>query len=171
MDITFNCEKCGQPLTIDEVSAGTIVKCPKCSESVLVPGVLAPEPEEPIPSTPHNLICCPDCKREVSKRAAACPNCGAPISGVIPTSDSSGTIRFNRRPAAFPPNLSQAASAKNEDVSVVNINTAYLLAIFLPFIGFFVGIYLMTKKETGHGIACMAVSIFAFFVWFAIFTK
>ena len=29
MDITFNCDKCGQPLTIDETGAGQLVDCPK----------------------------------------------------------------------------------------------------------------------------------------------
>jgi predicted RNA-binding Zn-ribbon protein involved in translation (DUF1610 family) len=27
-----------------------------------------------------NLIACPDCEREVSRRAASCPNCGCPIA-------------------------------------------------------------------------------------------
>ena len=30
------------------------------------------------------LTKCPDCGREVSERAPACPGCGAPIAGVVP---------------------------------------------------------------------------------------
>ena len=80
MDITFNCDQCGQSIVIDEAGAGTVVDCPKCSESVLVPGIMVPEAEQPTPSAPQNLRSCPDCGREVSKRAAACPHCGAPLS-------------------------------------------------------------------------------------------
>jgi hypothetical protein len=38
---------------------------------------------------------------------------------------------------------------------------AYLLAIFFPAIGFFVGLWLMiTKKSPIHGAACVGISIF-----------
>jgi Holliday junction DNA helicase RuvB len=37
MDITFNCENCGQNLVIDESGAGLQIQCPKCSLAVLVP--------------------------------------------------------------------------------------------------------------------------------------
>jgi predicted amidophosphoribosyltransferase len=35
------------------------------------------------------LLKCPDCERDVSDKAASCPNCGSPIStnqGAVPTS-------------------------------------------------------------------------------------
>lgn len=74
MDITFNCEHCGQSLTVDESGAGSVVNCPKCSESALVP-----ELKQPTQAAASNLRLCPDCMREVSKRATACPHCGAPL--------------------------------------------------------------------------------------------
>jgi len=37
MDITFNCDKCGQSIVIDEVGAGRQVECPNCKGSVTVP--------------------------------------------------------------------------------------------------------------------------------------
>ncbi len=37
MDITFNCDKCGQSLTIDEAGAGQLVDCPKCGIPLEVP--------------------------------------------------------------------------------------------------------------------------------------
>jgi len=37
MDITFSCDKCGQPLKIDAVGLGTVVQCPKCGKSLTVP--------------------------------------------------------------------------------------------------------------------------------------
>jgi hypothetical protein len=37
MDITFNCDKCGQHIAIDEAGTGIIVSCPKCNAPLLVP--------------------------------------------------------------------------------------------------------------------------------------
>jgi len=41
----------------------------------------------------------------------------------------------------------------------------YFLAVLLPFVGFFFGIYLMTKKESGHGLTCIGISIVASVIW------
>ena len=49
-----------------------------------------------------------------------------------------------------------------------NIGAAYILAIVVPFIGFFAGIYLLAKKEPGHGVACIAISVAAFFLYCAL---
>ena len=37
MDITFNCDKCGQSIVIGELGAGRQVECPKCGTSLSVP--------------------------------------------------------------------------------------------------------------------------------------
>ena len=37
MDISFNCERCGQHITIDESGAGVGVRCPTCGHSLVVP--------------------------------------------------------------------------------------------------------------------------------------
>ena len=37
MDISFNCEKCGQNIVIDETGAGQLVDCPKCGRPLEVP--------------------------------------------------------------------------------------------------------------------------------------
>jgi DNA-directed RNA polymerase subunit RPC12/RpoP len=42
MDITFRCDHCGQSIEIDGAGAGTVIECPKCSESVLVFGQKQP---------------------------------------------------------------------------------------------------------------------------------
>jgi uncharacterized membrane protein YjjP (DUF1212 family) len=54
------------------------------------------------------------------------------------------------------------------EVSEGNIAAAYFLAVIVPFIGFFAGIYLLAKKQPGHGVACMAISVVAFFFWIAL---
>jgi predicted RNA-binding Zn-ribbon protein involved in translation (DUF1610 family) len=82
VDITFNCETCGRQLVIDEADAGTLVDCPKCRRSLLVPGHLKQSDEDATgsQSTASSLTQCPDCGREISKRATACPHCAAPLS-------------------------------------------------------------------------------------------
>ena len=42
MDITFNCDKCGQHVVIDESGAGMTVQCPSCSSALIVPPVERP---------------------------------------------------------------------------------------------------------------------------------
>ncbi len=37
MDITFQCDKCGQSIVIDDAGAGLGVECPNCHQSVVVP--------------------------------------------------------------------------------------------------------------------------------------
>lgn len=73
--------------------------------------------------------------------------------------------------ASIAPNLVHKVEteAKPPAVSGGKIFIAYLLAAFIPIIGFFMGIWLMTKKESGHGAACMALSIISFFfgMWLA----
>ena len=45
------------------------------------------------------------------------------------------------------------------EVSTSTIVLSYLTCFLCSFVGFFLGIYLITKKESGHGIACMALSV------------
>lgn len=85
MDITFVCNKCGQKIVIDEVGAGQFVNCPKCQVPLRVPVKHAPTPvTTPVTPALSNLVKCPDCSREVSKRATSCPHCGAPIAPAAP---------------------------------------------------------------------------------------
>jgi transcription elongation factor Elf1 len=37
MDITFNCDRCGQSLTIDEAGAGLVLQCPSCGKEITIP--------------------------------------------------------------------------------------------------------------------------------------
>jgi ribosomal protein S27E len=37
MDITFNCDKCGQHIVIDEAGVGMKLPCPKCGNELTIP--------------------------------------------------------------------------------------------------------------------------------------
>jgi hypothetical protein len=54
-------------------------------------GTSSKQPEE------SNLFCCPDCGKEISKRAASCPHCGCPINMVgFPTSRLTSEQKENK---------------------------------------------------------------------------
>ncbi len=66
--------------------------------------------------------------------------------------------------------------ASTGDQSVANtiagstIACSYALTILLPLFGFFAGMYLVLKRQVGHGVACMALSVFTFVVLMSIFS-
>ena len=47
---------------------------------------------------------------------------------------------------------------------------SYVLCFLIPIAGFFFGVYLMAKKKSGHGAACMAISIVLGLSWIAVFS-
>lgn len=46
MDITFNCDKCGQQLVIDAAGAGVTIDCPGCGKPVYVPSPASQNPSD-----------------------------------------------------------------------------------------------------------------------------
>lgn len=59
MDITFDCESCGQQLVIDEAAAGVTVECPKCGQELTVPPrdwFAAPEASTPAPNLHSQIL-------------------------------------------------------------------------------------------------------------------
>ena len=78
--------------------AGFLKTCPYCQKQIARPmtetdsldalqanpykHVKKVTPPEDQPTTPPNLTLCPDCDKQISKSAAACPHCGAPGSTI-----------------------------------------------------------------------------------------
>ena len=66
-------------------------------------------------------------------------------------------------PAA--PEVQTASPADSQTLNRSTIICTYLLAVLMPLAGFFAGVYLAFKKQVGHGLACMAISILVFLIY------
>jgi ssDNA-binding Zn-finger/Zn-ribbon topoisomerase 1 len=59
-----------------------------------------------------------------------------------------------------------APNAQNRrNVPDSTIGLAYLTTLLIPLAGFFFGIYLIAKKEPGHGCGCMFLSFVSSSIW------
>lgn len=67
MTFSIECPECGKTCKAKPSEIGKMRTCPDCESEF--------EIRNP------NLIPCPDCFEPVSRRASACPHCGAPLSG------------------------------------------------------------------------------------------
>jgi DNA-directed RNA polymerase subunit RPC12/RpoP len=80
------CQNCGGDLEFDVEDTGKEIECPHCHQTILLRAAFRPAPPKsaPLPqqvaAAPGNLTTCPDCAKQVSRRARFCPNCGAPVS-------------------------------------------------------------------------------------------
>jgi hypothetical protein len=89
---------------------------------------------------------CSTCGKQLNDRAVICPQCGVPT--VVPV------------PAPVP-----AVPAQVSDVSDNTFAAMYFLTPLFPIVGLFIGIYLLCKKETGHGLAGIGLSIVCWAIW------
>jgi uncharacterized paraquat-inducible protein A len=106
------------------------------------------------PTTMESKGACQRCGEHIAFPTAMqgenvpCPHCGKETTLVV----------------SFHPSLVhkiEPAVATLPAISDGMILIAYLLAIFFPAVGFFVGLWLMaTKKSPIHGAACTGISVF-----------
>ena len=80
MDISFNCNQCGQQIVIDEAGVGLVTDCPKCGEPLTVPS------QEPPRAEPSATKECPFCAETIKKKARVCRWCGKNLLPHIGTS-------------------------------------------------------------------------------------
>ncbi len=85
MAISITC-RCKSKLEVEDDLAGTLVRCPRCGESLMVPRPAAPSvaaeeesdsyelaPLEPLPS---KQPACPSCGTDLPSGAVLCVQCG-----------------------------------------------------------------------------------------------
>lgn len=93
---------------------------------------------------------------------AACPHCGRETTLIVPKSG------VRKATPSYTPPLPPSAERPLESSTIV---CSYVLCFLIPIVGFFCGIYLMTKKQSGHGVVCMAISIVFGLVWLALISE
>jgi DNA-directed RNA polymerase subunit RPC12/RpoP len=97
---------------------------------------------------------------------AACPHCGKTTTLIVPRVRAAA-------PDSAPVVIAAPASAKNSPYGDLGglVLVGYLTAIFMPLIGFIIGIILLTKNRPGSGIGCIIVSVICGFIALAIFSS
>lgn len=99
----------------------------------------------------HCEHCGHNFEAEASGKTAPCPGCGK-------------EIRYDLGAVAPMP------TDKN-GVSDGILFCGYMGAVFMPPVGFFVGLYLLAIQKAGHGAAIMAFSVIFFLIWLVIFFR
>lgn len=76
MEISFDCPRCNQRLTVDASLGGSPVGCPACGESVVVP--TPPPPAVPPVAAPGTagVSYCPKCGQQNAENNYKCTRCG-----------------------------------------------------------------------------------------------
>ena len=71
----MNCTACGSPFQYPDEAIGMRLPCPTCEAANTMEK----------PAIRERLITCPDCARQISRSAPACPHCGCPRNQAAPT--------------------------------------------------------------------------------------
>ena len=80
---------------------------------------------------------CSACGEKIADKAVICPKCGVATGN-------------NPEPS---------------DVTRRTIIGAYVAAVVIPIVGFILGIYLLVKREVGHGIGALVLSVVMTMFW------
>jgi ribosomal protein L40E len=101
------------------------------------------------------LIFCPECGTQVSEHAEACGKCSYPISRI--KGNSMNTNNNNNQ------NFNTSNNEVDMKLIVAGYVAAFISLLFYPIIfapvGIIIGIITITKGNTGHGVAHIALSV------------
>jgi hypothetical protein len=91
-----------------------------------------------------------------------CPHCRKSTTLRVPEPSLHGSSPSSRvRKGETPPVIT---STPKTDYSIVGA-VGLACSILIPFVGFFIGIYLLAKRQPARGCVCMAISIIAGLGW------
>ena len=162
------CEHCGVNIEFatEEFLSGSSVSCPKCGKEtpIFVSPQAKPVQKSATPTPIEAKCSCQHCGKQIVfdvehiGQIADCPHCGLETKLVI------SKVPVRAVSQAIPSDAVPQYSGLENNFVVAG----YLTAVLLPIAGFFIGLYLMTQKESGHGAACMGLSILAGIFWLAV---
>ena len=90
------------------------------------------------------LIKCPECGKQISESASACPNCGAPVT--------QETIQRGKE-------LMQEQIRKENSFTHVDLGgLAMIFSVFIPIVGFILGIVAIVKGMVRRGVYALILS-------------
>jgi Zn finger protein HypA/HybF involved in hydrogenase expression len=164
-----SCQQCGVHIEFEVEDAGQIVSCPSCGQqtSLLMPN-RKPAEAPPVVEAKCN---CQRCGNQIAfpvdlnNTEVECPHCHKATTLLLPSPES--RIRAIRPPVVSP---QQGQASVYGDLGGL-VFAGYLTAIFLPLIGFIIGIVLIAKNRPGSGIGCIIVSIICAFFALAILSN
>jgi hypothetical protein len=142
--IKFHCVRCGKKIECPDSYAGKHSRCPACKEPITVPESVLMEDS----STISSKIYCSVCGSSMPKQSLICIKCGS----------ENITLKKGKQ------------SMEEKNVGKFQIFCAYFLAFFIPIFGIIAGIILTCKKETGHGLAALIISVFSFIFWAIVYS-
>lgn len=96
------------------------------------------------------LIKCPDCDKQVSTSAAACPNCGAPVKAARET-----------KAAGAPLTTTQLTSKKFKGQQVVAVLMIIVGAVWLS-------VYLGANANQGNGAGWAILTLLVGMIWYIV---
>lgn len=101
--------------------------------------------------------------------AMTCPHCGGLLAFPQQLIGTQANCPHCNREICLSPIRAITQHPKSEpDVAQSTLICSVILSFLIPIAGFFAGIWLMTKKQSGYGVACMAISIVMGLIWIAI---
>jgi hypothetical protein len=114
--VDVSCPVCKETYSVNPELAGKTIKCRNCHDYIRVSvgettgcteesaaEIALPAEEEGVEPTCDNprLHNCPDCGKEVSRRASQCPNCGCPLQNSPPSESAEPPSREPARKFPF----------------------------------------------------------------------
>lgn len=162
------CEHCGVNIEFatEEFLPGSAISCPTCSKETalsIIPQAKA-QPQAAVRPVNDEARCnCQRCGKSLAfpphlvGQDVTCPHCGRETTLLLPRAEPRvATVSV------------QAKDSAHGDVGGL-VAAGVLTAIFLPLVGFIIGIILLAKNQIGSGITCIVVSIVCFGIALAIF--